>query len=103
METAAAERTVLALSSGSSSLKFGLYRVGPTRAEMLLSGEAESIGEKAGLFRALDARGNATVSETAPISSQEDAIARVGALLAASNLPAPSVVGHRLVHGGPKL
>ena len=32
---------VLALNSGSSSLKFGLYRVGSSRAEMLLSGEAE--------------------------------------------------------------
>jgi acetate kinase len=35
--------TVLALNSGSSSLKFGLYRAGSSRAEMLLSGEAESI------------------------------------------------------------
>ena len=37
---------VLALNSGSSSLKFGLYGVGPSRIERLLSGEAESIGDK---------------------------------------------------------
>ena len=34
---------ILTLNSGSSSLKFALYRVGPSRTEMLLSGEAESI------------------------------------------------------------
>jgi len=39
---------VLALNSGSSSLKFGLYRVASSRTEMPLSGEAESIGEKNG-------------------------------------------------------
>ena len=48
---------VLALNSGSSSLKFGLYRVGPLQAEMLLSGEAELIGQETSRFRAKDARG----------------------------------------------
>ena len=37
---------MLALNSGSSSLKLGLYRVGSFRTEMLLSGAAELIGEK---------------------------------------------------------
>ena len=40
--------TILALNSGSSSLKFGLYRVGSARTETLLCGEAESIGDKGG-------------------------------------------------------
>ena len=40
-----AELKVLALNSGSSSLKFGLYRVGPLRTDMLISGEAEDIGD----------------------------------------------------------
>jgi acetate kinase len=39
---------VLALNSGSSSLKFGLYCAESSRIEMLLSGEAESIGDKTG-------------------------------------------------------
>ena len=41
MTDAEPELNVLALNSGSSSLKFGLYRVGASRIEMLLSGEAE--------------------------------------------------------------
>ena len=51
--------TILALNSGSSSLKFGLYRVGPSRTELLLSGEAESIGDKESKFHAQDSRKNA--------------------------------------------
>lgn len=44
------ELNMLALNSGSSSLKFGLYHVGSFRTEMLLSGAAELIGEKNGKF-----------------------------------------------------
>jgi acetate kinase len=94
---------VLALNSGSSSLKFGLYRVGSSRTEMLLSGEAESIGDKEGKFLARDSRNNASLSETVSIPSQREAIIRIGRLLADSKMPAPAAIGHRIVHGGPKL
>ena len=50
------ELKVLALNSGSSSLKFGLYRVGPSRTDMLISGEAEGIGEAKGRFHARDSQ-----------------------------------------------
>jgi acetate kinase len=94
---------VLALNSGSSSLKFGLYRVGPSRSEMLLSGEAESIGGKDGKIHAQDSRGKALLSEIASNPSQREAIIRIGVLLADSEMPAPAAIGHRIVHGGPKL
>ena len=94
---------MLALNSGSSSLKFGLYRVGSSRTEMLLSGEAESIGDKEGKFSAKDRRGNVLLSETVSIPSQREAIIRIGRLLADSKMPAPAAIGHRIVHGGPKL
>jgi acetate kinase len=95
--------TVLALNSGSSSLKFGLYRAGPSRTEMLLSGEAESIGSKTAKFHAQISRENTLLSETVAISSQRDAIIRIGRVLADSKLPTPAAIGHRIVHGGPKL
>jgi acetate kinase len=94
---------VLALNSGSSSLKFGLYRVGASRIETLLSGEAESIGENDGKFRADNGRGKALLAETAPIASQRDAIVRIEKLLVDAKMPAPDAIGHRIVHGGPKL
>ena len=94
---------VLALNSGSSSLKFGLYGVGPSRIERLLSGEAESIGDKSGKFHAKDSHGNALLAETGPIPSQREALIRIGRLLVDARMPVPGAIGHRIVHGGPKL
>src|SRR5690349_16420818 len=71
---------VLALNSGSSSLKFGLYRVGPSSAETLFEGGAEATGE-----------------------AQKDAVRRIAKLISDRHLPAPAAIGHRVVHGGPRL
>ncbi len=94
---------VLALNSGSSSLKFGLYRVGASRTETLLSGAAEAIGDAAAGFQAQDAHGRGLVSERLPLAGQGEAIERIGRLLAGAGLPAPAAIGHRIVHGGPTL
>ncbi len=66
---------ILALNSGSSSLKFGLYRVDSTGAEKLLG---------------------ASVATT----EQPDAITQVASVLAASGMAPPDAIGHRIVHGG---
>jgi acetate kinase len=97
------ELTILALNSGSSSLKFGLYRVSASRTGALLSGAAESIGEPGGKFRVQNSQGGALTCDTAPIPSQRDAIIRIGMLLEASQMPTPAAIGHRIVHGGPGL
>jgi len=94
---------ILALNSGSSSLKFGLYHVGSTCVDVLLTGEAESIGDKEGKFVARDSRNHLLLSETAPSPSQREAIFRIARLLTDVKMPAPVAVGHRIVHGGPKL
>ncbi len=94
---------VLALNSGSSSLKFGLYRVGSSRTEMLLSGEAESIGNKNAKFYARDSRQEELVSETVSFSNHREATVRIARLLAESTVPAPAAIGHRIVHGGPDI
>jgi acetate kinase len=94
---------VLALNSGSSSLKFGLYSVGSSRIERLISGEAESIGGEGGKCHAEDARGNVLLSETGSIPSQQEAIVRIGRLLIDAKMPTPAAIGHRIVHGGPRL
>jgi acetate kinase len=103
MTEARPDLNVLALNSGSSSLKFGLYRVGSSRTQTLLSGEAEAIGEENSKFRAEDAHGVALICETVSIPSQQEAIIHIGRLLARSRMPAPAAIGHRIVHGGPKL
>ncbi len=94
---------ILALNSGSSSLKFGVYRVGASGAEICVSGEAESIGEGEGKFSLRDSRGAMLATETARFPSPREAIARIGKALDDLNLPAPAGIGHRIVHGGPNL
>ena len=69
MTHAEPELNVLALNSGSSSLKFGFYCAGSPRIEMLLSGEAESIGDICGKCHAEDSHGNALLAKTGPIGN----------------------------------
>lgn len=95
---------ILALNSGSSSLKFGLYRVMSAACDVLLSGEVEAIGGNA-VLRARDAHGAALVDASlgdGPIRDQGEAVARIAAVLAGS-APRPDAIGHRVVHGGPSL
>ena len=102
MTDAEPELNVLALNSGSSSLKFGLYRVGSARIDRLVSGEAESIGNEGGKFHAEDAGGNVLFSETGSIPGQREAVVRISKLLSDAEMQ-PAAIGHRIVHGGPKL
>ena len=92
----------LALNSGSSSLKFGLYRIRGTEITRVLDGEAEGRGLQPGSFHAKDAFGKVVLNETFAPASQEVAIDRIASLLAASGAPSPQVIGHRIVHGGPE-
>jgi len=94
---------VLALNSGSSSLKFGLYRVGADSTDPVITGEAEAVGEKTSAFHAKDAQGHTLLHERAVLASQQQAIARVAKLLCERNMPRPQSIGHRIVHGGPQL
>ena len=93
----------LALNSGSSSLKFGLYSVSASRTNALLTGVAELIGEPSGKFQVRDSQGDVLTHDTSPIPSQRDAMIRIGNLFDEANTPAPAAIGHRVVHGGPKL
>jgi acetate kinase len=70
---------VLTLNSGSSSLKFGIYAVDQGDPVTLFASEIEGApGERTTLDRVADALNSAAV-------------------------PAPAIVGHRIVHGGPGL
>lgn len=92
---------VLALNAGSSSLKFGLYQVDADGCRMLVSGMAETAGDRDKASSAHDAAGNALGWDAGPVATPEVAVARIGELLAKHGLPAPRAVGHRIVHGGP--
>jgi acetate kinase len=101
MTDAETDLPVLALNSGSSSLKFGLYRVQPSLTEVLISGETGSDGD-GGTFQARDANGRQVAGDE-PLHGMRDALARIAKLLADRGLPAPAIIGHRVVHGGAQL
>jgi acetate kinase len=97
------ELHLLALNSGSSSLKFGLYRVRGADALCLLSGAAEGLGEATASFHANDAHGGTLLHEKSVMANASDAVARIGNFLADRRAPLPKAIGHRIVHGGPRL
>ena len=93
---------VLALNSGSSSLKFGLYALQAQRTECLLDGEAHGIGATS-QFQARDAAGQPLCDEHKPLPTALPVVGRIARLLADQGAPHPQSIGHRVVHGGPAL
>lgn len=94
---------ILALNCGSSSLKFGLYQFDDSVCEMVFSGEIESIGSDKSKFQLRDSLENTLLSEAVAVASHNEAIIRIEKLLAEGQLPMPDAIGHRVVHGGPRL
>ena len=90
---------VLALNSGSSSLRFGLYDVDAATPALLLDGEAEQVARGAWKIHASDHEGRSVLDEGID-NGRRDALDRIAALLADRRLPAPEAIGHRVVHGG---
>ncbi|UGB39622.1 acetate/propionate family kinase [Frateuria soli] len=95
---------VLAVNCGSSSLKFGVFRARGCEMHPRVTGEAQAIGSSAGLLRVRDGHGGVTLhEETVAIADSVQAFGRIARLLAGMDVPAPDAIGHRIVHGGPRL
>jgi acetate kinase len=94
---------ILVLNSGSSSLKFGIYRPGATDEEPLLTGSAEGIGRSSGELRVVAADGTSLLRRDSVHESQSDALAALAAVIPENIDSTPVSVGHRVVHGGPNL
>ena len=95
--------TILVLNSGSSSLKFGLYRAGSKDEELLFEGSADGIGRENGSLRIGAANGDEIVRQEHVLESQQEALSRIAQALRDHDDATPVAIGHRVVHGGPKL
>jgi acetate kinase len=91
---------ILSLNSGSSSLKFALYRLGVEAETLLAAGAVERIGLPGGhLWR----RNKEDLTDTQrDFSNHSEAVQATFAALQQLHLPQPAAVGHRVVHGGPE-
>lgn len=99
----AADGLILAINSGSSSLKLGFFERLNHEEQPLLTGIAEGIGRQDGQLRLLDPHGTAVLQLDHIAESQPAALAKL-VEVSRQHLPrTPAVIGHRVVHGGPEL
>ncbi len=96
------ERSILTINSGSSSIKFSIYRMG-SAAERVVRGSLERIGLESGHFRVQDSAGRVLAEAQREMPDHETALEQLFEWLnsngAARSLTA---IGHRIVHGGPE-
>lgn len=93
---------ILAFNSGSSSLKFALYRVTAESETCLVDGAAEGLGLPEGRFWVRTADGEKHMVDR-PVAHEEEAVQDVFQALVTLSHPQPLAVGHRFVTGGPTL
>jgi len=93
--------TILALNTGSSSIKFSLYESG-THEELLFSGSLTRIGLPEGRFSVMDAEGRYLDCVRVEVADHEAACRQVFSWIMAHGPGMPDAVGHRVVHGGPR-
>jgi len=93
------DELALCLNAGSSSLKFALFRVDLEGEESLATGAVERLGTPEARAQLRTARFSS--EKAVPNAEVHSALALIFEFLAASALPKPTVIGHRVVHGGP--
>ena len=94
---------IFVLNSGSSSLKFGIYHRGASDEEALLTGSADGVGHSDGTLHIRSFAGELLVRREGILESQSNALATVADEIRKHIHSAPVAVGHRVVHGGPRL
>jgi len=91
---------ILALNSGSSSLKFALYTFHGAAEQLLASGEAENIAAQSARFWLRDGNSSSVLDQARAIPDHATAMKIAVEELMAAKFPAPDAIGHRVVMGG---
>ncbi len=99
------EDLVLAINSGSSSLKFGLYRRPSDDVDppLVMKGGADGIGHPDGRLQVKSAEGQPLLDKAYALHSQGEALKQILDAVAKFAGAHPAAVGNRIVHGGPHL
>lgn len=95
--------SILVINTGSSSLKVGLYQERDGDEQMVLDGLADGIGGSGGKIELKDASGHVVRSQNLGIASEGAALDHFAGWLTQLSQNRPCAVGHRVVHGGPRL
>ena len=98
---------ILAVNSGSSSLKFGLYNPPDNSGDgdpvLILQGGADGIGQTNERLRVKDAAGVTKLDEAYQLGTQSAALREILNVIVRFAGQTPALIGHRIVHGGPHL
>jgi acetate kinase len=97
------DASILVINTGSSSLKLGLYVERDGQECLLFDGLADGIGRSSGTLTMRDAGGQILRSEALTSTTQHEALREAVKWLAELTSGTPSAIGHRVVHGGPRL
>ncbi len=93
------QHRILAINSGSSSLKVSLYQIARAEEEVILAIEARRIGIPGGRIRATDAAGKVLLDRQVDLPDHAAALNAALKWLRKENHKIHAV-GHRVVHGG---
>ena len=97
-------KTVLVFNSGSSSLKFGLYRDDGFALKRLLRGAADfgsAPGSQGCTQLKITMADGQESTERFEAREQSEFLPTVAAFLKSMQAERPDIIGHRIVHGGP--
>jgi acetate kinase len=97
------DASILVINTGSSSLKLGLYGEREGQEHLLFDGLADGIGRESGTLTIRDADGQVLRSQASASTTQHEALREAVKWLAELSSGTPCAIGHRLVHGGPRL
>jgi acetate kinase len=89
------------LNSGSSSLKFAMYRLSRGGEARVATGAVERIGLEGGKLW-IRAEGDVALERPERFADHEAAVTSAMKAIEECRLPAPAAIGHRIVHGGPR-
>jgi acetate kinase len=98
----AEQPVILSLNSGSSSLKFALFRLTAEKEQRIAEGAIERIGLDGGRFWMRVGIGTPVLEKHQAFADHDAAVQIAFDSIEQAQLPAPDAVGHRLVHGGPE-
>jgi acetate kinase len=92
---------ILCLNSGSSSLKFAMFRLADGNETKLAEGAIEGIGTGSGRFWVRRGSADAARDRAENFADHEAAVLATMRVIDEAHLPSADAVGHRVVHGGP--
>lgn len=98
-----AQEPILVINTGSSSLKTGIYVEDAGSEQPILSGAADGIGHENSTLTLRDAEGRVLRSKALRLATQPAALKQMVEWMREFAPGPPVAVGHRVVHGGPRL